>query len=428
MLSKDLKNFINTEKFKETISDLYGTKNPIKIENHIKRFNDILDRAVKLYGDGDYHFISSPGRVEVGGNHTDHQCGNVVAASIDLDNLAVVKPNDKNIIRFCDDVFKMNEVDLSDLNIHSEEKGNTKSILRGVASKIKELGFNIGGFDAFQDMKVLVGSGLSSSACFEVLITEIFNSLYNDEKINVVERAKLSQNVENEYFGKPCGLMDQTAISVGSFVSIDFADKKNPIIKKHDFNFLDYGYNFVIINTKGDHMDLTDEYSAIPNEMKLVANYFNKDVLNEVDSNIFYKEIFSIRKSIKNDRAILRAHHFFMENERAKYLSKALENKDIKRVLEIMEDSGNSSYMYLQNVYPISDIKNQSVALSIAMCKKFIKNNGVCRVQGGGFAGTIQAVVKSEIIKDFISEVNSIYGENSVTIVKIRKYGTKFII
>ena len=428
MTSNELKNYIESNDFEKVVQDIYCSLQKEVIEDQRQRYLRTLDETVKLYGDGDYHIISSPGRVEIGGNHTDHQRGLVVAASINIDNLCFVKKSDDNIVSFADKVFGVNEIDLNDLSVHKDEMGNTKSILRGTAARYNELGFKIGGFKAFQDMRVLVGSGLSSSACFEILITEINNYLYNDNKIEAVDRAIISQWVENNYFGKPCGLMDQMAISVGSFVSIDFNDEKKPKIEKHSFSFGDNDYQLLIINTKADHADLTDEYAAIPNEMKEVAKYYGVDVLSQVDENDFYNDISKIRETLKNDRAVLRAYHYFNENNRVKELNKALKDNDINQILTVMSESGNSSYKYLQNVYASSDTKNQAVAIALAMSQKYVGDNGIHRVQGGGFAGTIQVIIEKNMVKDFIEKMGQIFGRDAIVPVEIRNSGTKVII
>ena len=428
MTSSDLKNFIESSEFENVVQDIYCSTREEVIDDQRQRYLNTLDEAVKLYGDGDYHIISSPGRVEIGGNHTDHQRGSVVAASINIDNLCFVKKSDDMVVTFADKVFGVNEIDISDLKIHDEEKGNTKSILRGTAARYKELGYGIGGFKAFQDMRVLVGSGLSSSACFEILITEIYNYFYNEDKISAVERAMISQWVENNYFGKPCGLMDQMAISVGSFVSIDFHDEKKPKIEKHSFSFADYDYQLLVINTRADHADLTDEYAAIPAEMKEVAKYYGVDVLSQVDENEFFKDINKLRETIKNDRAILRAYHYFNENNRVKELNQALKDNDIAHILTVMTKSGNSSYKYLQNVYAASDTKNQAVAIALAMSKKYVGDDGICRVQGGGFAGTIQVVIERYMVNEFIDKMGELFGRDAIMPVEIRNSGTRVIV
>ena len=428
MQISELKNYILSLDFEKNVKDIYCSDEKEVIDDQRERYLKLADMAQSLYGDGDYHIISSPGRVEISGNHTDHQRGHVVAAAINIDNLCIVKKTDDMKVSFYDDKFLMNEVDLSDLNIHEDEKGNTKSILRGIAARYKLLSYNIGGFKACQDMRVLVGSGLSSSACFEILITEIYNYLYNEDKISAVERAIISQWVENNFFGKPCGLMDQMAISVGSFVSIDFYDADNPKIEKQDFSFGEYGYKFLIINTKGNHADLTGEYAAIPSEMKMVANYFGEEYLSRIDKNKFLDNIKPLSETIKNDRAVLRAYHYYTENERVEEFNNALKNKDIKSILELMKKSGDSSYKFLQNVYPASDTKNERVAIALALCELYLGNKGISRVQGGGFAGTIQAIVDKNIADEFIEKISKVFGKDAISPVEIRNSGTKLII
>lgn len=423
----ELKSFINSDSFKDVVLNLYCTKREEDIEDERERYLKLTDLALKLYGDGDYHIISSPGRIEVGGNHTDHQKGYVIAASINIDNLCIVKKSDDMVASFYDDKFLMNEVDLNDLQIHEEEKGNTKSILRGTAARFSELSHKIGGFKACQDMRVLVGSGLSSSACFEILITEIYNTLYNDGHVDAVDRAIISQWVENNYFGKPCGLMDQLSISVGSFIAIDFYAER-PSIEKNMFSFGNHGYQLLIINTKADHADLTSEYAAIPGEMKEVARYFGEEHLSRVNPDDFYTRLKEVRENIKNDRALLRAHHYFNETARAKKLNDAIRKKDIVKIISLMNESGNSSYKYLQNVYDSHDTKREGVALALALSEKYVKDEGLARVQGGGFAGTIQAVVKKEREQEFIKDIAAVFGSDAIIPVEIRHSGTKLII
>ena len=427
MLINELKNYVNSNDFDKIVSDIYCSTIKSDIDDQRARYLKLIDKAYELYGDGDYHIISSPGRVEIGGNHTDHQKGQVIAASINIDNLCIAKKSDDMKASFYDDIFLMNEVDLNDLSIHEEEKGNTKAILRGIAARYNDLSYKYGGFKACQDMRVLVGSGLSSSACFEILITEVYNYLYNNDELGPIERAMISQWVENNYFGKPCGLMDQMAISVGSFVNIDFYNEK-PKIKKNDFSFGDYGYKLLVINTKADHADLTEEYAAIPGEMKIVANYFKEDYLSRVNPTDFYNNIKPLREAIKNDRAILRAYHYFNESERVIKLDKALKNQNIESVLTLMKESGDSSYEFLQNVYSSKDTKNEGVALAIAISEKYLGENGICRVQGGGFAGTIQAIIETDKVAEFTYRMSTIFGDNSILPVEIRNSGTKVVL
>ena len=406
------------------------------------RILSIVNYAKNKFSDGDYHIVVSPGRSEICGNHTDHQKGHIIAAALDIDNIGLFKKNDLNKVRFFDDKFmesgEILEVDITDLECKDEEANTTKSLIRGIAYKIKNTGFSIGGFDIVCDSKVLMGSGISSSACFENMIVEVFNYLYADEKIDEKERAKISRFAENEFFKKPCGLMDQMSISVGGLSLIDF---KTDEIKKYNFNFKDFGYQLLLVNTKSDHKDLSSEYATMPNEMKDVAKYFNKEYLSEVDENDFYNNIKNIRDKVKNDRAILRTIHYFEEEKRVLDLKKNIEDiiplKNIKqidlsimikRILEIIKNSGNSSYKYLQNVYSENNVKEQSLSVALAISEKILKNDGAYRVHGGGLSGTIQAIVPDYLLEEYETKIKNIFGDDSILEINIREYGTKTIL
>lgn len=393
-----------------------------------ERYLNLLEDAVKLYGDGDYRFVSSPGRSEIGGNHTDHQHGHVVAASLNIDNLCVAKKNDDNIIRFKDRTFDVKEVSILDLEKKEEEYNTSESLIRGIAYKIQELGYAIGGFDALCESRVLVGSGISSSACFEVMIVEIMNGLFNEDSINPVDRAIIGQYAENVYFNKPSGLLDQMAISVGGFVAIDFKDPNKPVIKNYNFSFSDYGYELILINTKGDHSDLSHEYAAIPNEIKEVAHALNVEYLADSSYEQLINNLTIIRQEVKNDRGILRAIHFFNEDKRAVLEKQAIENKKIDDLLELMKQSGRSSFEYLQNVYPASRPNSQSLALALGIVETYLNNTGAYRVHGGGFEGTIQCVVSKDKLEGFTKLMTSIFGDDCLLQVRVRPFGTKMVI
>ena len=394
-----------------------------EVTSEKKRYCDLLNKANELYSDGDYHIVSAPGRTEVGGNHTDHNKGCVVAASVNLDSVALVKVNNTKIVNFKSEGFDILPVDLSDLSVQSNEVNKTESLIRGIAARFVQLGYRIGGFDAVSNSKVLPGSGISSSASFEVLVGEIFNHLFNDGKINPIEIAQISQYAENEYFGKPCGLMDQMAISVGGFTAIDFKDPAKPIVEKVDFDFKKAGYHLVITNTKGDHADLSGEYGAVPSEMKSVARELGHEVLRECELSELVHNIKPIRDSIHNDRALLRAIHFFKENQRAVDLKKALEAKDMDHVLELIRQSGQSSYMYLQNVTVPGRVKSQNLALALALSDVYLNGEGACRVHGGGFEGTIQAFVPTHLLNGYIELMKSVFGEDATHLMAIRNVG-----
>lgn len=393
-----------------------------------ERYLNLLEDAVKLYGDGDYHFVSSPGRSEIGGNHTDHQHGHVVAASLNIDNLCVVKKNNDNIIRFKDRAFDVKEVSILDLEKKEEEYNTSESLIRGIAYKIQELGYVIGGFDALCESKVLVGSGISSSACFEVMIAEIINGLFNEDRINPVDRAIIGQYAENVYFNKPSGLLDQMAISVGGFVAIDFKDPAKPVIENYNFSFSDYGYELILINTKGDHSDLSHEYAAIPNEIKEVAHALNVEYLADSSYEELINNLVKIRQEVKNDRGILRAIHFFNEDKRAVLEKQAIANKKIDDLLELMKQSGRSSFEYLQNVYPASSFNSQSLALALGLAETYLNNTGAHRVHGGGFEGTIQCIVSKDKLEGFTKLMISVFGDDCLLQVRVRPFGTKMVI
>lgn len=393
-----------------------------------ERYVRVLDSACERYGDGDYHFISSPGRSEIGGNHTDHQHGNVVACGLNIDNLAAVKPRDDTMIHFYDPMFGECSLDIEDLSIHEDEVNTSAALVRGITARMLELGYKVGGFDAVCDSKVLPGSGISSSACFEVMIVECFNCLYNADACGDIERALISQYSENVYFGKPCGLMDQLAISTGGFTAIDFKDPQSPVVNNYDFSFDSYGYKLVLVNTRGDHADLSHEYAAVPNEIKEVAAYFGKNCLRDIDENDFYARLKEVRESVGNDRGILRSIHFYNENRRAVEEREAISEGRVDDLLDLMKESGRSSFMYLQNVYPSSRPLSQSLSLGLALSEKVLGDRGAFRVHGGGFEGTVLAIVPNDLIDEYISVLDGFFGKDSCLVMSVRSFGTRMII
>lgn len=420
-----LRDYINSEEIDDVLSKIKGTHDLINEKN---RYLDLLNEAYKRFGDGDYHLISSPGRTEIGGNHTDHQHGHTLSAAINFDNICVVKESNDNTCTFIDPKFDECVVDLNSLNVVESEKNTSMSLIRGIAARFKELGFNIGGFSAMCDSQVAIGSGISSSACFEMMIVEIFNCLYNNCSISPVDRALIGQYAENVYFGKASGLLDQASISVGGFVAMDFNNPKAPVIENYEFDFSDYDYELMLVNTKGDHADLSDEYSAVPGEMKDVANLMNCSVLRDGDPDFFFTHIKELRKELNNDRSILRSYHFFTEDKRALLEKEAVENKDIDALLELINLSGRSSYMYLQNVYPSSMPKNQPLSIAIAMSDYILSKKGAYRVHGGGFGGTIQAIVPKKLVNDYKLVLSSVFGPDSIMELVVRPFGTKTLI
>lgn len=415
---------LNNKKYDELLNDIYVDTNLLDYQR--ERYVKAINKYVSLYGDTDVEIYSAPGRSEVGGNHTDHQHGCVLAAAVNLDAIAVVGRVD-NKIKVLSDDFDIAPINLEDLEIKKAEEGASEALIRGVCARLKELGYNVGGFNAFITSDVLMGAGLSSSAAFETIIGTIISGLYNDMTIDPVVIAQVGQYAENVYFGKPCGLMDQCASSVGSLINIDFNDVAKPIVNKVDVDFSKFGHSLCIVDTKGSHADLTDEYAAIPMEMKKVANYFGKEFLREVDEEDFFNDIAGARKACQ-DRAVLRAIHLFEENKRVDQEVKALNNSDFETFKKVVKESGDSSYKFLQNVYANCDVQNQSVSIGLAMSEKIIGRNGVCRVHGGGFAGTIQAFVKDEFVTAYKTEIERVFGKGSCHVLKVRKYGGKKVI
>jgi len=379
-----------------------------------------LDRGfAAAFGGKPARYFSAPGRTEISGNHTDHQRGRVLAAAVDLDMQAAVRVNGTNTVRVMSKGFPVSVVDLSELNPVEGEKNTTPALIRGVAARFTQLGCPVTGFDAYVESTVLPGSGLSSSAAYEVLIGTIINHLFFDGQVSQPQIAKIGQYAENVFFGKPCGLMDQTASAVGNLVTIDFAtDEICPV----DFDFSACGHALCIIDSGADHADLTDEYAAVPGEMKAVAGFFGKTVLTEVAESDFYAAIPALRKKC-GDRAVLRAVHFYRENARVPKQVAALEQGDFDTFLQLVKESGRSSYMYLQNVIPAGNTTKQEVALTLALCEEFLQGRGAFRVHGGGFAGTVQAFVPVDILEEFRAGIDGVLGQGACHILSIRPQG-----
>ncbi len=419
MLASELKNAITAGKQDEALTKLYGNL----AEAQKPRYEKAIDKFIELYGDKDVAIISVPGRSEVIGNHTDHQRGEVMATSINLDIIAVVAPREDGVVKVLSDDYDIPAIDLADLSVHEAEKETSQALIRGVAARIQELGGKIGGFDGYMTSDVLQGSGLSSSAAFEVMIGNIFSDLYNDGKLDPVELAKIGQYAENVFFGKPCGLMDQSACSVGGLIHIDFADKENPVVERVDVDFSDFNTSLCITDVHASHADLTQDYADIPFELKEVDEFFGKDVLREVDENEFYFRLPELREAIGNDRALLRALHVFEENKRVEKAVAALNNKDLEEFEKQILASGNSSYKYLQNIYSPADFKNQAVSLALFLSEKVLNGRGAHRVHGGGFAGTIQAFVPNDLVDAYCAEMDRTFGEGACHVLQIRPYG-----
>lgn len=415
----DIKSIENNALF-DIYPKLYGKKYDTNYLNN--RYVSLLKTHKNLFNKDSALLFSTAGRSELGGNHTDHNLGKVLAASINLDTIAAVNKTNDNIATLISEGFPEVKVDLNSLDYKKEEENTTQGLLRGIAYAFNQRGLKIGGFIANTSTNVLKGSGLSSSAAIEVLCATIFNNLYNEDVLSPIELAKISQFAENNYYGKPSGLMDQCACASGGIISIDFEDNKNPQVTNIPFDFKKFGYNLIIVDTKGSHDDLTHCYSAIPAEMKSIANYFNKNVLREVSYRDFFENLKDVRDKVKNDRAILRAIHYFNENKRVDDMVIALENNDINKYLYLVNKSGQSSYNYLQNLY--DNPLEQGLGLALAILETSLDGEGAYRVHGGGFAGTVQAYIPFDKTEKIILELESIFGQGCVTELNIREIPT----
>ena len=387
------------------------------------RDKQVLDAGFEAaFGGAPERYFSAPGRTEIGGNHTDHQRGRVLAAAVDLDTRAAVRLNGTDTIRILSEGYPMSVVSLSDLSPDPAEVNTTPALIRGVAARFVQLGCEVKGFDVYCRSTVLPGSGLSSSAAFEVLVGTVLNHLFFGGKVTPPEIAMIGQWAENVYFGKPCGLMDQTASSVGNLVTINFGDKDHPLIRPVDFDFSACGHALCIIDSGADHADLTDEYAAVPADMCAVAAHLGKAVLTEVDEAEFYAALPALRDAC-GDRAVLRAVHFYQENARVPQQVAALEAGDFPRFLELVKESGRSSWMYLQNVIPAGYKAHQDMAVALALCEHYLAGRGAYRVHGGGLAGTVQAFVPFDLLDTFRAGLDGVLGEGACHVLSIRPRG-----
>lgn len=421
--TQDIKEKLNGGFFCDQLAYLYSCKKD-ETKKYADRYLAVIDGLESTFGEADkVALFSAPGRTEIGGNHTDHQHGCVLAGSVNLDVVAAVKFNGTNQVRVKSEGYDTVIIDLDDLEINKEQYGQTISLIKGVLKKFSDKGVKLCGFDAYAVSNVLKGSGLSSSAAFEILVATIVNEMFANGGVSNVELAQIGQFAENVYFGKPSGLLDQMASSVGSVVAVDFKDNTKPVIKKVELDLNKYGYALCVVDSGADHADLTHEYAAITVEMKLVAQYFGKEFLREVDGKEFMTHIKEVRAAVNNDRAILRAMHFFNENQRAQDEAKALEENNFDEFLRLNKESGRSSYMYLQNVYAASMPQAQAVSLALAMCDEILGERGSYRVHGGGFAGTVQAFVPFDMLDEFKNRIEAVFGEGMCHVLSIRPVG-----
>ncbi len=418
MNCKELKEKISSGAFDNSFKMLYGDEMQARI-----RYEKAVSEFENIFGDRDnLRIFSAPGRTEIGGNHTDHQHGAVIAASVDLDVIAIVSANSGNNVRIKSQGYPEDNIDITDLEIKPEEEGRASALIRGVLAKFSELGFKLSGFEAYTTSNVLKGSGLSSSAAFEVLVANIVNGLYCDNKVDPVSIAKFSQFAENVYFGKPSGLLDQMASSVGGFTFADFNDPADPKIEKIDFDVDKTDYQLCVVDTGGNHADLTQDYADITIECKEISNALGVDFLRDADRSEFYSKLKDLRKEC-SDRAVLRAFHFFNENARVFKMKDALKIGDFEEFLKLVDESGESSFKYLQNLFPVSNAKEQGLSLAIALTKEFLNGEGTARVHGGGFAGTIQCYIPKTRFSEYKNMIEKVFGENSCVPLKIRPVG-----
>ena len=434
---EEWKQALETGQLDGRLAELYldAHQLPEQKKRYLSLLNTFQEQFGEELGAGEdavrVEFFSAPGRSEIAGNHTDHQRGEVLAASVNLDVLAVAAPTGDNRIRIVSQGYETMSLEVGDDTRREEEAGTSFALVRGMLAALRQMGYPGQGFAACLTSNVPNGSGLSSSAAFEVLIGHIVSGLFYQGRMDPVLIAKAAQMAENEYFGKPCGLMDQTACSVGGMIHIDFAKKEDPSVRKLPVQLSSYGYSLCIVDTKGSHADLTEDYAAVPAEMKAVAAVFGKEVLREVPEEEYFSRLPELRKRL-GDRPVLRAIHFFAENRRVEEAAAALEQGDFAAFLHLIQESGNSSFRFLQNVYTNRDVQNQSVSVALAVSEALLNQgkkagegigHGVCRVHGGGFAGTIQAFVEDSFVEEYRRGIDAVFGDGACHVLKVRADG-----
>lgn len=414
----EIKSAITEGKFNDKFNMLYGDSKAA-----ITRFCEALDCFEEIFGEAEnIRLFSAPGRTEIGGNHTDHQHGSVLAGSVNLDVIAIVAPNNDGKIRIKSKGYTMDVIEIDNLEKQVNEKGRASALIRGICNRFAEIGCKIGGFNAYTTSNVLKGSGLSSSAAFEVLVGNILNGLFFENKAEPIEIAKIGQFAEREFFGKPCGLLDQMASSLGGFTYADFFDPSNPITEHIELDINNFGYSLCVVDTGGNHANLTQDYADITIECKQISNELGVDFLRDGNIDKFYNNIASLRAKF-GDRAVLRAFHFFNEHERVLAQREALKKGDFDGFLKLVNQSGESSFDYLQNLYSTSKISEQGLPLGIALTKKFLNGKGACRVHGGGFAGTIQCYIPTQDYEEYKVYMEKVFGEGSCCKLFVRPVG-----
>lgn len=417
--SEALKQQLQEGGFDACLKELYVTHDAGR---QVRRLVQLVEGYETYFGKGQAALFSAPGRTELGGNHTDHQRGCVLAASVNVDMVACAAPNGTDQLQIRSEGFPDETISIDELIPKLEEVNTTSALLRGIGAAIKERGYSIGGFNAYIMSDVLPGSGLSSSAAYETLIGQIFNHLFCEDELSAAEIAKIGQYAENVYFGKPCGLMDQIATSVGGIVAVDFADPKEPAVEEISFPFAECGHSLCIVDVGADHADLTHEYAAVPEEMAGAARLFGKEVLRDVPEDLFFHNLPMVREEL-GDRAALRGAHFYGDNKRAQLEADALWEGDFSAFCRLSRESGRSSFQYLQNVYPSSMPQNQAVSIALMVAERILGEKGAFRVHGGGFAGTIQAFVPNDMVKTFTLQMEEVFGPGMCHVLKIRPTG-----
>lgn len=413
---------LQSDRANQVLATLYGSA-PAELQKQRGRYSQTIEQFTRVFPRAtEIELFSAPGRTEVGGNHTDHNAGRVLAAAVDLDIIAAVSRNEDGVVRVRSETYPAGDVKIDELAVIESEKFTSTALIRGVCARLKQLGYEIGGFDAYTTSNVPEGSGLSSSAAFEVLVVAILNELFNAGRVDPVLAAQIGQYAENFYFGKPCGLMDQTTCAVGGFVTIDFADFDSPVVRKVEYDFAASGYSLVIVNTGGSHADLHSDYIALENEMKDVARALGGEVLREFTKKDVLDRVSYLRSKV-SDRAILRALHFFGDDQRVVDQVQALESNDFGHFLDLVIESGRSSWMLCQNCYSCSNVEQQGISLALAVTGDTLAGRGAWRVHGGGFAGTIQAFVPGDLLDPYVEQMWAIFGQDSCHALMIRPAG-----
>ena len=422
MKAADVRKWMEGKDFENLLFRLYGTG---ELQRQRERYIDVLNRYVKRFGEGDLHIFSSPGRTEICGNHTDHNHGKILGGSINMDCAAVAASRGDDRVHIVSETYGQEIIiDIKDL-APSSKKAGTEDLIKGILQGCLHYGYNIGGFCAYITSDVIPSAGVSSSASFETLLCAILNTLFNEGKMDIFYYAHIGKYAENLYWDKASGLLDQMCCAVGGLVYIDFLNPENPRVERISFDFSKSGYDLVIVQTGRGHADLSAEYSSIPGEMKEAASYFGKEVLADLEESEFYQGLSGLRKR-GNDRAILRAIHFFEENKRVDAQVKALQSGDFETFLKLINDSGNSSFKYLQNCFTNENYKEQGISVALALTEGFIKEKraGACRVHGGGFAGVILAMLPNDLIEEYMTYIESFLGKGQAYRMGIRPKGS----